>query len=263
MSAESVPTPAAPAAATVAAPAPAPAPAAPQQPQTVTIPLDQLQTFTAIQARLAQIETDNRAREQQAQQDQAVLLAKKGEVENALNLLRQQSEQQLANERAQRSAVEERAKRYALDGEVSRVLASQPLVPGGAEQLTQLWRSQFTVEPQGDSFSVRTPTFQSVGDFVTAQLALPQYAHFIRASNPGGGTGAVNPAGQSAPTAAANQAAPPAPRNISDAILLGMQAQQKNAVDPRLSGASSVGDDGAIIRGRSEGFGLRPLARKA
>ena len=68
------------------------------------------------------------------------------------------------------------------------MLASQPLVPGGAEQLTQLWRNQFVVEPQGDSFTVRTPTFQSVGDFVQAQLARPEYAHFIRASNPGGGT---------------------------------------------------------------------------
>jgi hypothetical protein len=130
------------------------------QPQTVTIPLEQLQTFTSIQARLAQIEADNRQREQQAQQEQAAILAKKGEVENALNLLRQQSEQQLANERAARAAVEDRAKRYALDGEVSRVLASHPLVPGGAEQLTQLFRGQFVVEPQGDSFQVRTPTFQ-------------------------------------------------------------------------------------------------------
>ena len=108
------------------------------------------------------------------------------------------------SERASRSAVEERAKRYALDGEVSRVLASQPLVPGGAEQLTQLWRSQFVVEPQGDSFTVRTPTFQSVGDFVTAQLARPEYAHFIRASNPGGGTAGTTGAHQAAPTAPAN-----------------------------------------------------------
>ena len=130
------------------------APAAPQpaanQPQTVTIPLEQLQTFTSIQARLAQIEADQRTREAAAQQEQAEILAKKGEVENALNLLRQQSEQQLANERAARATIEDRAKRYALDGEVSRVLAAQPLVPGAVEQLTRLWRSEFTVEPQGD-----------------------------------------------------------------------------------------------------------------
>ena len=141
------------------------------QPQTVTIPLEQLQTFTSIQARLAQIEAEQRSRESGGPAGAGGDLAKKGEVENALNLLRQQSEQQLANERAARAAVEERAKRYALDGEVSRVLASQPLVPGGAEQLTQLWRIEFIVEPQGDSFAVRTPTFQSVGDFVAAQLA--------------------------------------------------------------------------------------------
>jgi len=166
-------TPATPAAAAVAATPAAATPAVPAQPQTVTIPLEQLQTFTAIQARLAQIEADNRKREEQVQAEHATILAKKGEVENALNLVRQQSEQQLANERAARAQVEERAKRYALDGEVSRVLASQPLVPGGAEQLTRLWRSEFQVEPQGDSFSVRTPTFQSVGDFVSASSPGP------------------------------------------------------------------------------------------
>ncbi len=158
------------------------------QPQTVTIPLEQLQAFTAVQARLAQMESDQRGRDDAARAEQVKLLAQKGEIENALRIQREEAQKQLDSERASRSVVEERAKRYALDGEVSRVLASQPLVPGGAEQLTQLWRSQFVVEPQGDSFNVRTPTFQSVGDFVAAQLARPEYAHFVRASNPGGGT---------------------------------------------------------------------------
>jgi len=221
------------------------------QPQTVTIPLEQLQTFTSIQARLAQIEADNRQKEQQAQQEQAAILAKKGEVENALNLLRQQSEQQLANERASRAAVEERAKRYALDGEVSRVLASHPLVPGGAEQLTRLWRSEFTVEPQGDSFAVRTPTFQSVGDFVAAQLGRPEYAHFVRAQNPGGGTGGVSPASQTAPTQAANMTPTPPvqPKTLSEAVILTMNEMTKTAPDARTN--------------MGTGFGLRRPAKQA
>ena len=60
-----------------------------------------------------------------------------------------------------------------------------PAAPSGSRGF---WRNQFVVEPAGDSFNVRTPAFQSVGDFVQAQLAKPEYAHFVRASNPGGGT---------------------------------------------------------------------------
>ena len=122
------------------------------------------------------------------------------------------------------------------------VLSSQPLVPGGAEQLTQLWRSQFIVEPQGDSFNVRTPTFQSVGDYVSAQLARPEYAHFIRASNPGGGTAGTTGGHRAAPTSPANQAAPVAPKNFGEAIILQMQESQKNQpTDPRLNPAVAMG----------------------
>ena len=241
-----VPTPTMPAAVQVAATAPA-APvskstamsATPSQPQTVTIPLEQLQTFTSIQTRLAQIESEQRAREVAAQQEQAAILAKKGEVENALNMLRQQTEQQLSNERAARATIEERAKRYALDGEVSRVLASHPLVPGGAEQLTQLWRSQFTVQPEGDSFAVRTPTFQSVSDFVTASLAKPEYAHLSAAKNPGGGTAGTTARHQSS-HAGCELAAPPA-MNLSQAVILAMASQKKATDDPRLTPALGFG----------------------
>ena len=54
-------------------------------------------------------------------------MAAKGEIENALRLQREEAQKQLDAERSSRAAVEDRAKRYALDGEVSRVLASQPL----------------------------------------------------------------------------------------------------------------------------------------
>ena len=177
------------AAAAAATPPATPPPATPAQPQTVTIPLEQLQTFTSVQARLAQMEADQRSRDEAARAEQVKLLAAEGrDRKRPADSARRGAEDSSTPSGQSRAAVEERAKRYALDGEVSRVLASQPLVPGGAEQLTQLWRNQFVVEPQGDSFTVRTPTFQSVGDFVAAQLARPEYAHFIRASNPGGGT---------------------------------------------------------------------------
>jgi hypothetical protein len=217
-------------------------PATPLQPQTVTIPLEQLQTFTSVQARLAQMEADQRGRDEAAQVEHVKLLAQKGEIEVALRIQREEAQKQLESERASRAAVEERAKRYALDGEVSRVLGSQPLVPGGAEQLTQLWRNQFVVEPAGDSFNVRTPTFQSVGDFVSAQLSRPEYAHFIRASNPGGGTAGTTGGHQAAPTSPANPAAPAQPKNFGEAIILQMAEMAKGApTDARMNLAVPMG----------------------
>jgi hypothetical protein len=220
----------------VPASAPAPAPA-----QTVTIPLEQLQTFTSIQARLAQVEAEQRQRDDAARVEQVKLLAQKGEIENALRIQREQAEHQLNSERSQRAAIEERAKRYALDGELSRVLASQPLVAGGAEQLTQLWRNQFTVEAQGDSFAVRTPTFQSVHDFVASQLAQPQYAHFIRSNNQGGVAGTTG-AHQADPTPPVHPAAPPQPKTLGEAVILHMQSNKGGAnSDPRLDLSSPMG----------------------
>src|SRR6185437_8107552 len=92
----------------------APSPTATTQ-QTVTIPLEQLQAFTSIQARLAEMEAAQRAQQEAAQQEQARILAQKGEVENALRMLREQSEQTLNAERHRLVQIEERAKRYALE----------------------------------------------------------------------------------------------------------------------------------------------------
>src|SRR5579875_527775 len=108
-------------------PAPAsPSPTATTQ-QTVTIPLEQLQAFTSIQARLAEMEAAQRSQQEAAQQEQARILAQKGEVENALRMLREQSEQSLNSERQRIAQIEERAKRYALDGEISRALTPHNL----------------------------------------------------------------------------------------------------------------------------------------
>jgi hypothetical protein len=254
------------AAATAATTPPAPAGAAvpAQQPaapaQTVTIPLDQLNAFTSMQARLAKIEEDRARDAADAQRQQAEALAKKGDLENALVELRKQNEAAVAAERAKLLQTEERAKRYALDGELARTLASQPLVPGGADQLTQLWRNQFNVEPQGDTFAVRTATMQSVTDFVTTQLGRAEYAHFLRATNPAGGTGGSSPASQAAHTPAANQAPPPEPRNMGEAIAMNMAGiAKRSAQNAVATGGSHLTDDGRIVREAAAGFGLRPL----
>ena len=217
------------------------APTAPPQAQTVTIPLEQLQTFTSIQARLAQVEAEQRTREEAARAEQVKLLAAKGQIEEALRAQQEDSRRQIDTERAQRAAVEERAKRYALEGELSRVLASQPLVPGGAEQLTHLWRNQFTVEPQGDSFQVRTPTFQSVNDFESGQLGRPEYAHFIQARNPAGGSAGLTGAHVTTPTPGP-PAAPVEPKNFGEAIILQMREIQKSQpTDNRINLAVPMG----------------------
>jgi hypothetical protein len=221
------------------------APPAVTAPQTVTIPLEQLQTFTSVQARLATLEAEQRSRDETARAEQVKLLAAKGEIEKALQTQREEAQKQIDAERTSRAAVEERAKRYARDGELSRALASQPLVPGGAEQLTQLWSSQFVVEAAGESFNVRTPTFQTVTDFVKAKLAAPEYAHFIRAQNPAGGTAGAPASGSlAAPTAPANP--PPAAeiKTFSDAIILHVKENQQSA-----------GNDGRT--NPRVGFGLR------
>lgn len=207
-----------------------PSPTATTQP-TVTIPLEQLQAFTSSQARLAEMEAAQHAQRETLQQEQARILAQKGDLENALRLAREQSEQTLNSERQRFAQIEERAKRFALDNEISRALTTHNLVQGGAEQLTQLWRNQFVIDNQGDSFAVRTPTFQSVGEFISQQLARPEYAHFLRASSQGG-TAAGQPV-QAAQTPPASPSPSPQPRNMGEAVILHMQGLQKAQGDAR------------------------------
>jgi hypothetical protein len=201
--------------------------------QTVTIPLDQLNAFTSMQARLASIEETHQREATEAARRESEALAKKGELESALQQLRQQSDQAVAAERSKLTATEERAKRYALDGELARTLSSLPLVQGGAEQLTQLWRNQFQVQAEGESFAVRTPTFQTVGQFVADQLAKAEYAHFLRAQNTGGTAGSTG-GHQAAPTPPA-QPGSNQPATLGEAVILHMQNMKKEAGDPRLN----------------------------
>jgi hypothetical protein len=212
-----------------------PAPAQPVNPQTITIPLDQLNAFTAMQTRLAKMEADQAQRDQAAKEAEVRLMAEKGKVEEALRLQREEADQRLNTERLTRTQLEERAKRYALDGELSRVLAGQPLVEGGADQLTELWRNKFTVEAQGDSFAVRTPGYQTVQEFVTGQLSDKRYSHFLRAQNPQGGTaGGMTSGSLAQPTNPANPAEAPKFRNFGEAIVAQVQASRQQLVDPSL-----------------------------
>ena len=83
---------------TQGSPVQAPSPATPT-PQTVTIPLEQLQAFTNVQARLAEHEERMRRETQESQRREAEVLAERGNLQDALRQLREQSEQQLSAER--------------------------------------------------------------------------------------------------------------------------------------------------------------------
>jgi hypothetical protein len=197
----------------------------------VTISAKDYQEFLDSRAKLAQIEEARRTEAAEAQRREMEALAQKGQIEAALKMLREQSQQEVDAERTRLRHTEERAKRYALDGELSRALAAAPLVsPSAADQLTQLWRNQLSVEAQGDTFVVRTPTFQPVHEFVQQQLARPEYAHFVRAGSSGGAGGQTTQAAQTQP---AVPSPPLAPRNMGEAVILHMQSIQKEQGDAR------------------------------
>jgi hypothetical protein len=229
------------------------APKAPPVPQPalpgITLTAEQWAAYTSTQNRIAELEEVEQRRAADAHVAEVKALHAKGQIEQAFNLQREQARLELEAERKKLKGTEDRAKRYALDGELARALAAQPLVAGGAEQLTQLWRSQFTVEAQGDSFAVRTPDFQTVGTWIVAQLGRPEYAHFLRAQNPGGGTAGGTPSTQGLPTAPAQAAVDAGPKNLSEAVLMTMAAMEKSKVDPRLT--------------PTVGFGLRSMVRRA
>jgi len=211
----------------------APPPAAtPGAPAIVPIPQDELDSLKASAARLAQLEAEGRQRDEAATAERIKMMTEKGQVEAALNTIQQESAARLRAESDARLRTEERAKKYALDNELTRALSSHPLLPGSAEQLTAILRSQLQVEAQGDSYVVRTPAFVPAADHVSATLAKPEFAHFLRPQGAGGaGAGGAN----AAPTPAANPTPAPQPKNFGEAIILQMAeiAKAKSAVDAR------------------------------
>jgi len=222
----------------------APPPAATDQPALVPIPQDQFQSLMASQTRLAQLEAEARQREEAAQAEAARLLAAKGQVEEALKTIQQQSEAKLRAEAEARLRTEERAKRYALDNELSKALSMHPLLPGTTDQLTAIFRGQLQVEAQADSYIVRTPAFVSAIDHVAATLGKPEFAHFLRPHGAGGaGAGGAN----AAPTPPANPTPAAEPKNFGEAIILQMQelAKNKATLDPRFDMKQGFGLGGA------------------
>lgn len=241
------------------------APAAAAAPSAVTHTPDEWKTIQDRLARLDQIEIQAEKDRLEAQKREFAALTKAGDTQKALELLERQStenqvriqaeanarieaeqrrlkafEEQAARERTERESAlretQQRAQRYALDGELSRALASHNLVDGAAEELTQLLRPQLAAQPEGESFVVRTATGQTAADLVTQYLQ--RRSHFLRAQNPQGGTGGVPPTSQTPPAPAnpnpaADPAQPPPGLNLGQTLAwMGEQGMIRQTAQP-------------------------------
>jgi hypothetical protein len=196
----------------IAAPAPAPAPTAQQF---VQIPMEQLQAFTSIQARLAEMESAQRSQQEAAQREQAGLLLKNGQLEDGLRMLREQSDAQIKTVQDQLGQTQRQAQNYAIDVEVARALAGHNFVNAKARrQFEAEVRAELTAAPEGHTFAVRTPTFQTAEQLVAAKIATNEY-NFMLAPTGVGGT-ATGQTTQAAHTPPANIPIPAAPDNFND-----------------------------------------------
>src|SRR5262249_11887641 len=92
------------------------------------------------------------------------------------------------------------------------------------------FRGAFQVHAEGDSFVVRTATFETPAQYVAAKLAHPDYAHFVRAGTHGGAGGGGD---RAAPTPPAQPAPPEPPRTLGDAVILHGKGPERARGVPR------------------------------
>jgi hypothetical protein len=225
---------------------------------TIPLPKSLYDDLIAAKASLAALHQQQAEQRRAAEQEQARILAQKGEIEAAMKILREQTDQLLASERAAKAATEERAKRYALDGVVERELAPYDFLNSKLRALFAAEvRSELRVEAEGDTFSVRSPDLQPAAAVIAAKLAQPDYQAFLRPKgNPAGGT-QPNPSAPPAVDPAAQQRTAPEPsqpaaqpRNLGEICLRHVQEQ----VDARAAG-------GDPRLNREVAFGLRVPTR--
>jgi hypothetical protein len=208
---------------------------------------------------MVRVEELNQMRANQ-QQIQEMLAARELEATSATlraTAVSGQFEQLARSHRQEIETERQRAASFAAKSELARSLASQPLVPGGAEQLTSIWSGQLRADPTADGFNVRTESFQDVNTFVTSQLSRPEFAHFRRDTQP---TAPVNRPTQPSPETSIAE-----PSNLGQALIQNYHSQRqavdasKSGIDPRLDPSQSFGlgnaRGGSAFRGLLPGFG--------
>lgn len=244
---------AAPAQAAAATP---PAAVAPAAPQTVTIPLEQLQAFTGIQARLAEMEARQRSADETHQRELQNAMLARGQAEDAVRMIREQSEQQLQAERDRAAETQRQAQTYAIDVEVARAMSPHQFSSSITRQAFEgEVRRQLIADANGKTFVVRTPTFQTAEQVVAGMVANPEYAPFLA---PRGVSGtATGQSAQTPPAPSANPAPPEpeAPRNLGRDIIRQAKdnaASRNVSTDPRFdpSRPMGLGPAPAVMIGR-------------
>lgn len=236
-----------------------------------TVPKHVLDDYYQTKAQLATFQAEQRRAADELSRQQALALAQQGQYENALKMREEEAKKALEAERIQKLEIEQRARNYALTGELSRALASQPLVDGGVEQLAELWSKNFSaeVDPTTNQYTVRTRDYKSPAQFVAEQLASHRFSHFLRPTT-AGGVGAPG-ASQSAPTVPSPQqqqqqtglpvSTPrPEPTTGGEYLMRMMENQKRNMVDPLM--VSGTVDERGIIKPTATGaVGLRRIDR--
>jgi hypothetical protein len=177
--------PATPPATPPAEPSGSPAPATPPAEQTVPIPLSQLQAFTQIQARLAEIEAQQRASQEASQREVQNALLAKGQAEDALRLSREQADAALRAEQEKLTAMQRQVNNHVLDTAILRALAPFSFVNDKARGLVEAeLRAELQVQPEGGGFAVRDATYRTPDQVVAAKLSHADYQPFLKANNP-------------------------------------------------------------------------------
>jgi hypothetical protein len=235
-------------------------PAPPATPDLFQVPKSLWDDLQSKASKLATIEAEQQRLTEEGKRKEAAMLAEKGEWQRALDLRQAEADRLLQTERQKAVEIEDRAKKQTLSGELSKALAGKPLVPGAVSQLYQLFQNQFhvAVDPISNQWVVRTADFKSPEQFVEAQLANPEFAHFLRPSTTGG---VMTQGGQATtPTPPAHTPAPP-PMTMGDAMVQTMVANRQPYVNGQLANGHVFNPDGTASKQQLPGFGLRPLSR--
>jgi hypothetical protein len=206
---------------------PAPPAATPPPPAGITLTADQHKALLDAQAELTKYRQAETEREQQKREAEEKRLREKGEFETLLK----SRDKDLDDARRQLAETEARSKRSILDRELALAIAGGNVLDDWPPHLMRLWRDRFTVEPDGDSWTVRTLDGKSPAEFVKAQLALPEFSPLVRADGRGGAPRPGDPSGRAPEAPAGLDPSKPGHAALSH-YLQGLQARQQQGFAP-------------------------------
>jgi hypothetical protein len=186
--------------------------------------------LAAARKRIADLEAAEASRLEAARKEEEKKLAEKGQFDSILKA----RDAEVAAAKAQAAAAEHGARTYARDRELALVLGKHPILEGKSGQLVQLWRDDFEAVLDGaGGFRVQAKDLRPIETVIAERLATPEFDHFMKPSNTGGGGPSRGAAGGPTP----KPGEPKKPPTLLE------------AAKERLSGQ------------RINGFGLRPVRR--